>query len=376
MDNIIRSTRLEIDLDLIKYNMKQLLDYSESTKILAVIKADAYSNGAVDVASTLMESGAWGLAVATINEALELRYKKIKAPLMILGFVDNDYLEYVVKYDLIQTIYNKDQALKLNEFGEKYNKLVNIHIKIDTGMNRLGFKPTSENLELIQSISNLEYINIQGIFSHFAESEIDDKSFTKKQYETFVAYITSLEKLGLKFEIKHISNWGGYCDTPEYNLDMVRLGVPLFGVYSNYELQKPKIDLKVTMKLKTKISNIKVVKEGESISYNRQYFCKSDRKIATIPVGYADGISQDMAAAFDFYIKDQSVKSVGKVCMDQIMLDITDVENVSLEDEVVVFDNRNQKYLSARNIANISKRVPKVYIENGKIVKAVDLLFL
>lgn len=373
MHRNIRSTRLEVNLDTIEYNMRELKSYVGNSEILGVIKSDAYSNGALEVASTIMSNGASALAVSTLNEALELR-KQFDYPILVLGFTEKCNYDLVVDNNITQTIYTLEQARVLNKEAMKKNKISEIHIKIDTGMNRLGFQTIDENITIIKEIYNMDFINIKGIFSHFAESEIINKSFTHKQYSQFIDFVKALENSGLTFPIKHISNWAAACDLPEYNLDMVRLGVPIFGVYSNYNLQSPKIDLKLSMTFKSIVSNVKTVNKGESISYNRKYFCQEDKKIATIPVGYADGYFQELGDKIGVYINGIFGEVVGKICMDQTMVDVTNIPNIKIGDEVILFDERSQHLLSARDIATIGRRVPKIYIKNNEIIKIKDYL--
>ena len=370
----IRETRLEINLDNIKDNIKNLKDYIGDTKLMAVLKSDSYSHGTVNILDTVLASGVDYLAVASLNEALEVRKFNKDFPLLILGFGELNSFDLIVENKISQTVYNLHQAELLNEAGKKLNTRAKLHIKINTGMNRLGFKPNNESLKLIKRISNLPYLELEGIFSHFSESEIEDKSFSNYQYRIFTDFVGKLEEAGLTFKIKHISNWAGAVDLPNYNLDMVRLGIPLFGVYSNYDLQSPKIPLKLSMKFRTVISNINYLEKGESVSYNRTFTTEKKSIIATLPVGYADGFFQELADKLDLLVAGKKVRVVGKVCMDQTMIDITDLENIKIGDEVILFGDHNQNLLRARDIATIGRRVPKVYFKDNKILKSVDYL--
>lgn len=370
----VRQTRLEINLDNIEYNMEQLKNLVGDTKILGVIKSDAYSNGAVNVARTIMDSGAYALAVATLNEAMELRNQGILDPILILGFTEKCAFDLVVDNNITQTIYNLEQARILNKEAMKKKTRAKIHIKIDTGMSRLGFSPIDKNIEIIEKIYKMPFIELEGIFSHFAESEVEDQTFSRLQYKKFIDFLDQLEGRGMHFKIRHISNWGGAIEFPEFNLDMVRLGVPIFGVYSNYKLQKPKIDLRLTMKFRTAVSNIKLLHKGDSISYNRQFICNKDTLVATLPVGYADGFYQEIADQTGVYINGQRARVLGKVCMDQTMVDITHIANVKMSSEAIIFGDESQEFLSARCISTIARRVPRVYFKNGQILKVVDYL--
>lgn len=370
----LRASRLEIDLDRIAYNMKALRDYLGPCRILGVIKSDAYSHGAVHVARTIMEAGAWALAVATFGEAMELREAGLDYPVLILGYTEEANFDLLARESISQTVYRLDQARLLNQAGRRQDKKIKVHIKIDTGMSRLGFIPGPESLEALEEIYRMDYLEPEGIYSHFAESEIEDKSFSHQQYQDFMAFLSCLEAKGLDLGIRHISNAGAAIDLPAYNLDMVRLGVPIFGVYSNYELQSPKLDVKLSLAFKTRLSNLKLVRAGSSISYNREFVCQEDRLIATLPLGYADGFSQEMADSLGVYVDDQPARVVGRVCMDQTMVDLTGLKGISMDSQVEIFNDRSQKFLSAKYIASLGRRLPRVYFSKGRPVLVEDYL--
>lgn len=371
----------EINLDNIAYNMTNIREkVNKKTKIMAVVKADAYGHGAVEVAKTALYNGADWLGVAIIDEAIELRKNNIFEPILILGHTIEHKLLQVIKYDITQTVFSFEMAKKLSDEATKIKKKVNIHIKIDTGMSRLGFLPTDESIDEILAIKNLPYINITGIFTHFATADMKDKTFTKEQFEKYMWVIKKLEEKGINNIIKHISNSGAILDIDEYSLDMVRAGIILYGMYPSNQVLKS-IKLKPAMSLKTHISFIKEIEPDVSVSYCRTYFTNKKTKIATIPVGYADGYARILSNRARVLINGEYANIIGNICMDQFMIDITNIQNVKQGDIVTLMGEDNNNHITAEELANlqntinyeivcnIGKRIPRVYIKNDKFLK-------
>ncbi len=371
----------EINLDNIAYNMNNIRKkVNKKTKIMAVVKADAYGHGAVEVAKTALYNGADWLGVAIIDEAIELRKNNIFEPILILGHTIEHKLLQVIKYDITQTVFSFEMAKKLSDEATKIKKKVNIHIKIDTGMSRLGFLPTDESIDEILAIKNLPYINITGIFTHFATADMKDKTFTKEQFEKYMWVIKKLEEKGINNIIKHISNSGAILDIDEYSLDMVRAGIILYGMYPSNQVLKS-IKLKPAMSLKTHISFIKEIEPDVSVSYCRTYFTNKKTKIATIPVGYADGYARILSNRARVLINGEYANIIGNICMDQFMIDITNIQNVKQGDIVTLMGEDNNNHITAEELANlqntinyeivcnIGKRIPRVYIKNDKFLK-------
>ena len=371
----------EINLDNIAYNMTNIREkVNKKTKIMAVVKADAYGHGAVEVAKTALYNGADWLGVAIIDEAIELRKNNIFEPILILGHTMEHKLLQVIKYDITQTVFSFEMAKKLSDEARKIKKSVDIHIKIDTGMSRLGFFPTDESISEILAIKNLPYINITGIFTHFATSDMKDKTFTKEQFKKYMWVIKKLEEKGISNIIKHVSNSGAILDIEGYSLDMVRAGIILYGMYpSNQVLEN--IKLKPAMSLKTHISFVKEIEPEVSVSYCRTYFTNKKTKIATIPVGYADGYARILSNRARVLINGEYANIIGNICMDQFMIDITCIQNVKQGDIVTLMGEDNNSYITAEELANlqntinyeivcnIGKRIPRVYIKNNKFLK-------
>lgn len=367
----------EINLDNIAYNMINIRkSVDKKTKIMAVVKADAYGHGAVEVAKTALYNGANWLGVAIIDEAIELRKNNIFEPILILGHTIEYKLLQVIKYNITQTIFSYDMAKKLSNEATKIGKSVDIHIKIDTGMSRLGFLPTEESIEEIIAIKNLPYINITGIFTHFATADMEDKKFAKEQFEKYMWFIDKLEKKGVSNLIKHISNSGAILDLEEYRLDMVRAGIILYGMYPSSQVLK-NINIKPAMSLKTHISYVKEIDKNISVSYCRTYFTNKKTKIATIPVGYADGYARILSNKARVFVNGYYANVIGNVCMDQFMIDVTHIPNIKEGDIAILMgqDITAEELASLQNtinyeiVCNIGKRVPRVYIKNNEFLK-------
>lgn len=370
----------EINLDNIAKNMQNIRKHiNKDVNIMAVVKADGYGHGALEVAKTALYNGASWLGVAIIDEAIELRENNILEPILILGYTIDSKLTQVVKYGITQTIFSYDMAKKLSDEAKKLNKSVDIHIKIDTGMSRLGFLPTEQSIETILEIKNLPFINVTGIYTHFATSDAKDKSFTNLQFERYISFVNKLEQRGLKNLIRHTANSGAIVDIKEYSLDMVRAGLILYGMYPSEEVCK-NIDIKPAMSIKTHIAFIKELDEDISVSYCRTYFTNKKTKIATLPIGYADGYARILSNKARVLVNGQYAKIIGNICMDQMMIDITHIENVKSGDIVVIMGEDKGNEITAEEIAklqntinyevvcSIGKRVPRVYIKDGKIL--------
>lgn len=366
----------EINLDNIAHNVLNIKKTLNNTKLMAVVKADGYGHGAVEVAKTALYNGADWLGVAIIDEAIELRKNNIFEPILILGHTIDTKLIQVIKYNITQTIFSYEMAKKLSKEAQKIKKTVNVHIKIDTGMHRLGFLPTEQSINEILKIKDLPYINITGIFTHFATSDFKDKCFTIKQYETFENIVNKLEKQGLTNVIKHVSNSGAILDLKQYKLDMVRAGIILYGMYPSNDVLK-NIPLKPAMSIKTHVSYVKEIKENQSVSYCRTYFTNKKTKIATIPVGYADGYSRLLSNKSRVFVNGAYANTIGNICMDQFMIDVTNIKNIKEGDVVTLMGDGItaeelallQNTINYEIVCTIGKRIPRVYIKNNEILK-------
>lgn len=369
----------EIKLDAVKNNVKNIRGLlKDGVRLLAVIKADAYGHGAVEVAQSLLfDGGADYFGVATYGEAEQLRRAGINTPVLILGAVFDDEYAELVKDDITLTVFDFDTAKKLSDTAKKLGKTAKIHIKIDTGMARIGFLPSEDAVEEIIKISKLDGIEIEGMFSHFAKADEADKMPTRVQFEKFMFIKNELLKRGIKIPICHICNSAGIIDFPEYHLDMVRSGIITYGYYPSDFVNKDALKLESAMSFKSRVVHIKTVEKGTSVSYGGTFTAKEKMKIATVSAGYADGYSRLLSNKADVIINGVRCRVLGRVCMDQLMIDATHLKNINLGDEVILFGKSGNNKVTVEETAEImgtinyevmcglSRRVPGVYIHGA-----------
>jgi alanine racemase len=387
MEKILRPVYAEIDLDAIAYNMKNIKSLVKDKEVIAVVKADCYGHGCLDVVPTLLENGASRLAVAVLTEGIELRNDNIKAPIMILGYTPIYLAEELIKYDLEQTIYDLNYAKELSEIALKLNKKAKVHIAIDTGMGRIGFLPTDTAINEVLQICSLKGLEVLGIFTHFSSSDEEDKDYTHEQFKKFTEFNSKLSELKIKIPLKHTSNSGAIIDLPETYLDAVRAGIILYGYYPSNEVKKTNLSLKPALTLKARITRVQEMDKDMYISYGRTF--KTERKslIATIPIGYADGYSRLLAKNAKVIINGKFAPVVGRICMDQCMIDVTDIDgDISVGDEVIILGEQGNLKFNADDIADImgtinyeilcmlKYRIPRVYIKNGEVFNVRNYL--
>lgn len=380
MEKLLRPVWAEIDLDKIALNMKNIKKLVNNKDVIAVIKADAYGHGALDIAPVLIENGASRFAVAVITEALELINGGIKCPIMILGYTPLEFGEDLINNNIEQTVYDLNYAKKLSEIAIKIGKTAKIHIALDTGMGRIGFIPNEESLKDVLEISKLKGIEIVGIFTHFSTSDEKDKEYTNMQFKKIKDFNEELIKNGLNIKIKHVSNSGAIIDLPETYLDAVRAGIILYGYYPSNEVKKEQLKIEPALTLKTKVAHIKTLDKDMYVSYGRKFKTNRESIIATIPIGYADGYSRSLSGKAKVIINGKFANVVGRICMDQCMVDVTDIGEVKVGDEVILLGEDNGLKFNADDMAEIMEtinyevlcmlkhRVPRVYKSNGEIV--------
>ena len=386
MFNNFRPVWEEVNLDNIAYNMKNIRAKTKSKEIFAVVKADAYGHGAVDVAPVLLENGATRLSVAVLSEGVELRKSGIKCPINILGVTPETLFDYIIDYDLEPVVFNYDYALKLSKAAKSKNKTVKIHIKVDTGMGRIGFLPTEESVAEAVKISKIPNLEIQGLFSHFSTADEMNKEYSKYQFEKYNWFLNKLVDNGVKIEIRDLANSAAIMELPDTHFDGTRPGIILYGYYPSTDVNKKELDIKPVMTLKADILHIKTMEPGQYIGYGRKF--KTERKsiIATLGVGYADGYTRMLSGKAKVIINGQFAPVVGSICMDQCMIDVTDIEGVKIGDEVILMGSDGKLKFDVDDIAPLlgtinyevlcmlSKRVPRVYIKGGEIVKVRDYI--
>lgn len=379
MNKMIRPVWAEIDLDAIKYNIDSIKRRVDTKELIAVVKADAYGHGALDVSKTLVENGATKLAVAVITEAMELRHGNINTPIMILGYTPLEFAADLINYDIEQTIFDLEYAKKLSEIALNLGKKAKVHVALDTGMGRIGFLINDNSLNEILKISSLKGLEVVGIFTHFATADESDKNYSNKQYKKFTDFNEKLISKGVNIPLKHVSNSGAIIDMPNTYLDGVRAGIVLYGYYPSEDVLKQNLDLKKAITIKTQVAHVKILDKNEYVSYGRKF--KTERKsiIATLPIGYADGYSRALTGKAKVIINGKFAPVVGTICMDQCMIDVTDIGDVHVGDEVIVLGKDKDLKFDADDMAKamgtinyevlcmIKQRIPRVYIEDGKV---------
>lgn len=382
-----KRTWAEVDLDAIAHNIKEIRKITNpNAQIMAVVKADAYGHGFLEVTKTLLENGADRLAVAVLQEGKQLRSRGVKVPILILGASSEESVEDLINFDITPSVFAFDFAKALSYEAERKEKVTKIHIKIDTGMSRIGFLAGENNEEIVEEIlkiSKLPYIEIEGIFSHFATSDEYDKTYTLLQYDRFMDVCNKLEEKGLHIPIRHICNSAGIMMYPEMHLDMVRPGVILYGMYPSDEVDKSRLDLIPAMTLKSTITHIKEVEADRGVSYGKEYITDKRTKIATVPIGYADGYLRKLAKEGKMIVRGMKVPVIGRICMDQCMIDVTNVHNIDKGDEVIIFGREGvtvddlAHWLDTINYevsCVIGRRIPRIYTKEGKAVKVLNYL--
>ncbi len=380
MEKILRPVWAEIDLDALAYNMKNIKALAKDKEVIAVVKADCYGHGSVDTAPVLLENGASRLAVAVLTEGIELRNSGITAPIMILGYTPEYLGEELIKYDIEQTVYSLEYAHNLSETALSLNKKAKIHIALDTGMGRIGFMPDEKSLREVSEICSLPGLDVIGMFTHFSTADEENKDYTNEQFSKYMKFVEGLSDLNINIPLKHVSNSGAIMDMPETfkDLDAVRAGIILYGYYPSDEVKKENLSLKPALTIKAKIAHVKEMDKNMYISYGRTF--KTERKsiIATIPIGYADGYSRLLIPGAKVIVNGKFAPVVGRICMDQCMIDVTDVGTVKTGDEVIILGQSGDLKINADDYAEIlgtinyeilcmfKHRIPKVYIRNNK----------
>lgn len=344
---------------------------------MAIVKADAYGHGALPVAKAL-EPIVDAYGVATIEEAVDLRINNIQKPILILGFTPEGSAADVVKYDVTTAVYNLEMAQWIAKEAVKQGKVAKLHIKIDTGMGRIGFALTDESVEVIKQIAELDGIEVNGCFSHFSKADEADLSYAKEQLKKYDAFVAKVEQAGVLLKVKHISNSAGIMMLPEANKYMVRSGISTYGYYPSEEVDKNRLLLEPAMEWKAHISYVKTVGAGVSVSYGGTYVTEQETTIATVPVGYADGYPRTLSNKGYVLVHGEKAPIIGRVCMDQFMIDVSHIEGVRMGDEVTLIGEDKGAIISVEEIANLAgsfnyefvcdvhKRVPRVYYKDGK----------
>lgn len=386
MQKLLGLTWTEVNLDAIAQNVKNIKKLiGEKKELMAVVKGNAYGHDILEVSPVVLENGATRLAVARLEEAIFLRKAGITVPILVLGLTLKQQAEFLVSYDITPAVCEFEMIEKLSESAVQMNKMTKIHLKVDTGMGRIGIFPY-DVLRFIKRIKALKNVEIEGIFTHFSVADEKDKFYTEEQFRKFIGILTILEKEGIKIPIKHVGNSATLLDLPHMWLDMVRPGIAIYGLYPSKEVKKT-INLIPAQQFKTKIVFIKELPRGESISYGRTYITKRRMRVASLPVGYADGYNRLLSNQGEVLVRGQRVSIIGRVCMDQCMIDVTNLTQVEIGDEVVLWGRQGEEMITVEEIAQKirtinyeivhmpdKKRVPKLFIRDGKPWKIKTML--
>lgn len=383
-EKFYRNTWVEVNLDAIADNVIAFRNHLPAdTRIMAVVKADGYGHGAVQVAKEALSAGASYLGVALIDEAIELRQAGIAAPILVLGYTAPEFLEIAVEHNITITVFAEDSIVALAEITKRLDKQAAIHLKLDTGMGRIGVRTLEELEALIAAAKKSPRIFVEGLFTHFSCADEEDRSYTEDQHHTFSKVVQSAS---YTFPILHCSNSAAGILFPEWGYNMMRLGISLYGQYPSDYTKGKGIDLKPAFSLKSRIAYLKTVPPGTAISYGATYQTSHESTIASIPIGYADGFSRSLSNRGEALVNGQKVPIIGRVCMDQLMLDVSALPQCQIGDEVVFIGEQQKEYITVDDVAHklntinyevtcmISKRVPRVYKKGGQTVLTKNFL--
>lgn len=374
----------EINVDNFLYNINQIKKKTKNSEIIGVVKANAYGHGAIEISEILIKSGINKLAVANIVEAIELRDNFIDCNIMILGISESYAMDSILKYNIEPTISSLEFALELNKKAIKLEQIVKIHIAIDSGMGRIGFRNSLDSINEIALIANLSNLKIESIFTHFSTADSQNKDYTNKQIEIYNEMLTNLSKLGIKTPKINLANSAAIMDIEDSHKDFVRPGIIQYGYYPSNEVEIKDFDLKPVLTWKTKVIHLKQVDKNEYIGYGQNYKTTRKTKIATIPVGYADGYSRGLSNKGKVIINGKLANVIGNVCMDQFMVDVTDID-LKIGDEVILLGESNGVKFDAEDIAKIlntisyevlcliGRRAPRIYIQDKN---TIDIKYL
>lgn len=374
-----------VNLDAVASNMRSMRDnLPASTLIMGSVKADGYGHGSVPVAKTI-EPYVFGYAVATIDEGIILCRHGINKTILILGVTHESRYEDLLRYDIRTAMFQYEKAKKLSDLALKQGKKAVVHLALDTGMSRIGMKADREHAKEAAAIAALEGIEVEGLFTHFARADETDKSAYEEQYRRYKEFLGYLKELGVKIPIRHCSNSAGIVESLESNhMDMVRAGIAIYGMYPSDEVDHNSVKLTPAMEIKSCITYIKEIEAGTAVSYGGTFVADHTMKVATIPVGYGDGYVRSLSGKGDVLIHGKRAAILGRICMDQFMVDVTDIPDVQEDDEVTLLGSDGAECITMEELAeksggfhyemicDIGKRIPRVYLKDGKVVGTKD----
>ncbi len=375
-----------IDLDAIEYNIEKMKEKLDSqTKIMAVMKMDGYGHGAVPIARMLSgKDYIWGFAVATLEEGVSLRHGGVIKPILALGAVFPEQRKAMLENDIRMTCYTEKMAEEISKQAAELGKKAYLHIKLDTGMSRLGFPVNEESAASIEKIAKLPGIEMEGLFTHFAKADEADKDFTEKQFESYLWMKNRLAERGVDFQYYHCSNSAGILDMRHMDLDLVRAGIAVYGLYPSDETNRQEIPLKPALELVSHVAHVKWVEAGTPVSYGSTHITRRPTKIVTVPVGYGDGYPRSLSDKGYVLIHGQKAPVLGRICMDQFMADATEIEHVEYGDKVILVGRSGSETISVERLSQLSgrfhyefvcalgKRIPREYLRHGEVESQTD----
>lgn len=374
----------EINLDAIRFNMESLgKNMAPRTRMMGVVKADGYGHGAVPVALEIAPYVA-GYAVAAIEEALILRNHGIEKPILILGVTHQSRYGALLEHDIRPAVFTMEQADLLSKLAVASGTVAKIHLALDTGMSRIGMEANEQGADLAARIAALPGIEAEGLFTHFAKADEADKASAYRQLETYAGFVRLLEERGLEIPVKHCSNSAGIIDLPEANLDMVRAGISVYGMYPSDDVKKQGVILKPALGLKSFITYVKSLEAGREVSYGGDFVAAKPMRVATVPVGYGDGYPRNLSGKGYVLIHGKKAPVLGRICMDQFMVDVTEIPEAKTEDAVTLIGKDGAEEIRVEDLARtcggfhyeiacgIGKRVPRIYMRSGQMVGRKD----
>lgn len=378
--------RAVIDLDAIKHNMDAMhQSVKEDTQIIAVIKTDAYGHGATPIAEELETLDyVWGYAVAMIEEGQNLRSAGMKKPILCLGVTFDAQIPAAIEDEICMTVASYERAKRISEIASEMGKTAVLHVKIDTGMSRIGFSVSEESVDEIKKISKLPNVVLEGMYTHFSKADEQDKTATTRQRDAYEKMKIRLEEEGITFPYYHCSNSAGIIDIPEANMDLVRAGIAIYGIYPSDEVGRARVELHPAMELKAQVTFVKWIEEGTPVSYGGTFVAPKRMKVATVPAGYGDGYPRSLSGKGYVLIHGKKAPILGRVCMDQFMVDVTEIENVEFGTPVTLLGKDGDQCISVDELAaladrfnyeficDINKRVPREYVSGGVVVKQLE----
>lgn len=380
---LTRPAWVEVNLDTLANNINTIKEQiTDGTTIISVVKSNSYGYGAVKVVETLIEEGINNFAVATLSEAISLRNHFKDIEILVLGYTPEYLIEESIKNNITMTIYNMESAKEINEISKKLKIFAKVNIAIDSGMNRIGFKVDKKSAVEILKITKLNYIKVEGMFTHFAVAD-EDVDYTEFQFNNYMDMVIMLKELNVDIPLKHVNNSQGIINYREYDLDAVRPGLVQYGSTEGVESKYENFKVEYIGELKAQIANLKFIEKGEKVSYGLTFEAERKTKVATLPLGYADGVLRQLSDKIDVLVSGKRCKQIGRICMDQMMIDVSDVD-CKIGDEVVLIGKQEDEEIPILEIAkkadeiatsfscHFSERLPRVYIKNGEIESIYD----